>query len=40
MRTERPVDEIPGTDHERRIAWYAFREGWKAAKASEPSEST
>jgi hypothetical protein len=34
MKKEKPIDEIPGSDHERRLAWYAFREGW-AAKAPE-----
>jgi len=34
VKRERPIDEVPGSDHERRISWYAFREGWIAAKAS------
>jgi hypothetical protein len=33
MKKERPIDEVPGSDHERRIAWYAFREGWNAARS-------
>lgn len=34
MLSPRPIDEVPGSDHERRLAWYAFREGWIAAKGT------
>jgi hypothetical protein len=34
MKKDRPIDEVPGSEHERLIAWYAFREGWEAGKAS------
>jgi hypothetical protein len=34
MKKDRPIDEVPGSQNERRIAWYAFLEGWNASKAS------